>query len=70
MLVQEQPKVIGSIAKESGIPIKTIRYYEELGLLKTFGRTEGGYRLFNSDVFTRLSLMNGISEYGSNIMQM
>ncbi|HEY9708931.1 MAG TPA: MerR family DNA-binding transcriptional regulator [Oculatellaceae cyanobacterium] len=37
MLVQDQPKLIGSIAKESGIPIKTIRYYDELGLLKTFG---------------------------------
>jgi MerR family regulatory protein len=31
MLVQDQPRLIGSVAKESGIPIKTIRYYEELG---------------------------------------
>ncbi|HAJ64142.1 MAG TPA: heavy metal-responsive transcriptional regulator, partial [Cyanobacteria bacterium UBA8543] len=26
MLVQDRPRLIGSIAKESGIPIKTIRY--------------------------------------------
>lgn len=57
MLVQDAPKLIGSVAKTSGMPIKTIRYYEELGLLRTTGRTEGGYRLFNSDVFSRLSFI-------------
>ena len=50
MVTQEKPKLIGAIASESGISIKTIRYYDELGLLKTNGRTEGGYRLFDSDV--------------------
>ncbi|HSF76442.1 MAG TPA: MerR family DNA-binding transcriptional regulator, partial [Microcoleus sp.] len=34
MLVQEKQKLIGLVAKESGVPIKTIRYYEELGLIK------------------------------------
>jgi len=48
MLAHEEPKLIGSVAKGSGVPIKTIRYYEELGLLKASGRTEGGFRLFNS----------------------
>lgn len=52
---QEERKQIGVIAKESGIPIKTIRYYEELGLLESSGRTEGGFRLFTTDVFNRLS---------------
>ncbi|MBW4631377.1 MAG: heavy metal-responsive transcriptional regulator [Iphinoe sp. HA4291-MV1] len=57
MLVQEELKLIGSVAKESGVPIKTIRYYEELGLLKASGRTEGGFRLFNSDVLARLNFI-------------
>lgn len=69
MLVQEQPKLIGSIAKESGIPIKTIRYYDELGLLKTFGRTEGGYRLFSSDVFTRLSFIKRAQSLGLSLSE-
>ena len=69
MLVQERPKLIGSIAKESGIPIKTIRYYDELGLLKTFGRTEGGYRLFNSDVFTRLSFIKRAQSLGLSLSE-
>ncbi|HEY9670225.1 MAG TPA: heavy metal-responsive transcriptional regulator [Waterburya sp.] len=69
MLVQDQPKLIGSIAKESGIPIKTIRYYDELGLLKTFGRTEGGYRLFNSDVLTRLSFIKRAQSLGLSLSE-
>jgi MerR family transcriptional regulator, copper efflux regulator len=57
LVAQEELKKIGSVANESGIPIKTIRYYDELGLLKTMGRTEGGYRLFSSDVFARLKFI-------------
>ncbi|BAY80250.1 transcriptional regulator (plasmid) [Nostoc linckia NIES-25] len=57
MLVQEEPKLIGNVAKSSGVPIKTIRYYEELGLLKSSARTEGGFRLFNSDVLERLGFV-------------
>ncbi|MFB2879940.1 heavy metal-responsive transcriptional regulator [Floridanema aerugineum] len=57
MLVQEKPKQIGLVAKQSGVSIKTIRYYEELGLLKASGRTEGGYRLFDADILSRLSFI-------------
>jgi DNA-binding transcriptional MerR regulator len=67
MLVQEQPKLIGSVAKESGVPIKTIRYYEELGLLKAVGRTEGGYRLFNADIFARLNFIKRAQSLGLSL---
>lgn len=69
MLVQEQPKLIGSVAKESGVPIKTIRYYEELGLLKTIGRTEGGYRLFDTDVFARLNFIKRAQSLGLSLAE-
>lgn len=67
MLVQEKPKLIGSVAKESSIPIKTIRYYEELGLLKASERTEGGYRLFNSNIFTRLNFIKRAQKLGLSL---
>lgn len=69
MLVQEELKRIGSVAKESGLPIKTIRYYDELGLLKTFGRTEGNYRLFNSDVFGRLRFIKRAQSLGLSLLE-
>lgn len=69
MLVQEKLKRIGSVAKESGLPIKTIRYYDELGLLKTFGRTEGNYRLFTSDVLTRLRFIKRAQSLGLSLLE-
>lgn len=35
---------IGKAAQASGVPAKTIRYYEEIGLMPAPGRTESGYR--------------------------
>jgi DNA-binding transcriptional MerR regulator len=69
MLVQEEPKLIGSVAKESGVPIKTIRYYEELGLITASGRTEGGFRLFNSDVLARLNFIKRAQNLGLSLLE-
>ncbi|NWF60333.1 MAG: heavy metal-responsive transcriptional regulator [Fischerella sp.] len=69
MLVQEQLKQIGTVAKESGVPIKTIRYYEELGLLKASGRTEGGFRLFDSDTLSRLNFIKRAQSLGLTLLE-
>ncbi|HKM05603.1 MAG TPA: MerR family transcriptional regulator [Sphaerochaeta sp.] len=37
---------IGELAKKCKVTVRTIRYYESLGLLKTQGRTDGGQRLY------------------------
>lgn len=69
MLLQSKTKQIGTIAKESGVPIKTIRYYEELGLLKASGRTEGGFRLFDSDVLSRLNFIKRAQSLGLSLLE-
>ncbi|BAY19806.1 transcriptional regulator (plasmid) [Anabaenopsis circularis NIES-21] len=69
MLVQEKSKQIGVVAKESGVPIKTIRYYEELGLLKSSGRTEGGFRLFKTDVLARLHFIKRAQSLGLTLAE-
>lgn len=69
MLAQDVPKLIGSVAKESGLPIKTVRYYEELGLLNTLGRTEGGFRIFDSDVLVRLSFIKRAQRLGLSLLE-
>ncbi len=33
---------IGEVARRSGLPIKTIRFYSEEGLIHPIGRSEGG----------------------------
>ncbi len=37
---------IGELAKKCKVTVRTIRYYESLGLLKTQSRTDGGQRLY------------------------
>lgn len=69
MLVQEKSKLIGSVAKQSGVSIKTIRYYDELGLLKVSGRTEGGFRLFDSDVLARLNFIKRAQSLGLTLSE-
>ena len=48
---------IGEVARCSGLPIKTIRFYSEEGLIDPIGRSEGGYRLFSEEVFAELTLI-------------
>jgi DNA-binding transcriptional MerR regulator len=47
---------IGEVAKKSGVPASTLRYYEEKGLICSSGRY-GLRRLFASDVLERLALI-------------
>jgi len=69
MLVQQEAKQIGVIAKETGVSIKTIRYYEELGLIQASMRTEGGFRLFTSDVLSRLRFIKRAQSLGLSLSE-
>ena len=39
---------IGQVAAGSGVPPKTIRYYEEVGLIEPAPRTGNGYRVYDA----------------------
>jgi DNA-binding transcriptional MerR regulator len=47
---------IGEVAERSGVPASTLRYYEELGLIKSIGR-RGLRRVFAGQVIERLALI-------------
>ncbi|MEH2233955.1 MAG: heavy metal-responsive transcriptional regulator [Nostoc sp.] len=68
MLTQETKLLlIGQVTDISKIPIRTIRYYESLGLIKSSRRTEGGFRQFSLDVLTRLAFIKRAQNLGLSL---
>lgn len=48
MRVVNHPMNIGTVAERSGVPRKTIRYYESIGLIQTAERRANGYRSYSA----------------------
>ncbi|MPZ89208.1 MAG: MerR family DNA-binding protein [Nitriliruptorales bacterium] len=48
---------IGEIAAEAAMPVKTIRFWEEQGLLPEPERTPSGYRDYRPEILTRLAFI-------------
>ena len=51
---------IQEVAAETGLTMRSIRYYEEMGLLAPAARSEGAYRLFDTDDLERLRFIAGL----------
>lgn len=47
-------KTISQIAKLSGISVRTLQYYDEIGLLKPSSLSESGYRLYDEEALGKL----------------
>lgn len=61
---------IGEVASYSGLSVKTIRYYEELGLLTpTTTRSESGYRLFTQQTLNRLAFIKRSQALGLSLSE-
>ena len=53
---------ITEVATEVGLTARSIRYYEELGLLKPAARSGGDYRLYDDDDVQRLRFIRGLRD--------
>lgn len=60
---------IGQVARETGLSIDTIRFYEKQGLLKHSGRTEGGFRVFGPDQIRSLKFIQKAQELGFSLAE-
>jgi MerR family transcriptional regulator, thiopeptide resistance regulator len=45
---------VGELAEKSGVSVRTLHHYDEIGLLKPVDRTRAGYRLYDIDSVLRL----------------
>lgn len=55
---------IGELAKQTGLSIRTLRYYDEIGLLVPSHRTEAEYRLYSEGDIARLQQILSLRQLG------
>ncbi len=60
---------IGKVAARTGCNIETIRFYEKEGLLPPPGRTEGGHRLYTTEMVGRLVFVRRCRELGFSMAE-
>lgn len=58
---------IGELASRADVPAKTIRYYEQIGLLAAPSRTSSGYRDYKRSAVDRLSFVRAAQSVGLSL---
>lgn len=68
-VMDENTKIyrIGELAKKAGVTTRTVRYYEDLGLLKTKSRTVGGQRVYADLDLVYLLRILQLKKYGLSL---
>jgi DNA-binding transcriptional MerR regulator len=61
---------IGELAERTGLSIRTLRHYDEIGLLRPSARSDGGFRLYTPDDESRLLLIRRMKPLGYSLEQM
>jgi DNA-binding transcriptional MerR regulator len=61
---------IGEVADRSGLSLRTIRYYEEVGLAAPSARSQGGFRLYTDADLQRLQLVRRMKPLELTLEQM
>ncbi|MBD1853014.1 MerR family transcriptional regulator [Cyanobacteria bacterium FACHB-502] len=58
---------VGDLAKQTGVSVRTLHYYDEIGLLSPSHRTEAGYRLYGKEDIIRLQQIVSLRQIGFSL---
>lgn len=59
--------LIGEASQRCGVPAKTLRYYEDIGLLDPPDRSPSGYRRYDDDVLGRVAFIRSSQALGLSL---
>jgi MerR family copper efflux transcriptional regulator len=60
---------IGSLSRRTGVTVKTLRTYEDLGLIATVGRSPGNYRLFGEEALWCVAVVEELRGLGLTLAE-
>src|SRR3712207_4660253 len=55
---------VGELARQTGLSVRTLHYYDEIGLLSPSQRTDSGHRLYTAGDVVRLQQINSLRSLG------
>ncbi len=58
---------VGELAKQTGLSVRTLHYYDEIGLMKPSHHTESGYRLYATEDIVRLQQIKSLRQLGFSL---
>ncbi|MEV6833299.1 MerR family transcriptional regulator [Streptomyces sp. NPDC051133] len=58
---------IGELSRRTGLPVRTIRFYSDSGVVAPTTRSPAGYRLYDLDALLRLELVRTLRELGMDL---
>lgn len=61
---------IGAVAERTGLSLRTLRHYDDVGLVRPSGRSDGGFRLYTEDDVERLLLVRRMKPLGFTLEEM
>jgi len=61
---------IGELAERTGLSLRTIRHYDDVGLLPATARTNGGFRVYSEADAARLMLIKQMKPLGFSLEEM
>jgi MerR family transcriptional regulator, copper efflux regulator len=61
---------IGEVAARTGLSLRSLRHWEEVGLLRPSGRTEGGFRLYAEVDVEKILVIRRMKPLGFTLEQM
>ncbi|MGN6250770.1 MAG: MerR family transcriptional regulator [Marmoricola sp.] len=64
------PVQIGEVAELTGLSLRTLRHYDEIGLCSPSSRSDGGFRLYSADDVERLLVIRRMKPLGYSLDDM
>jgi len=61
---------IGELAERTGLSLRTIRHYDDVGILPATARTDGGFRIYSEDDVDRLMVIRRMKPLGFTLEEM